>query len=115
MSRVTIKSLQEKIKELEASNEKLKNLDAAAATHVESQIVMLPRFTGEPPYVGWKGIGLALKEELSEKRTTELLLKQTLQYYEALQTRWMGIGILAIVMQIISILCLLQLKFNIFG
>lgn len=45
----------------------LERLDSEASTHVESQIAMLPRFTGEEPYVGWKGLGLALKEELEAK------------------------------------------------
>lgn len=51
---------QERIKQLE-------QLDSEASTHVESQIAMFERFTGEPPYVGWRGLGLALKEELEAK------------------------------------------------
>lgn len=38
-----------------------------AAEHVESPIVMRTGFTGSPPYVGWKGIGLALTEALDER------------------------------------------------
>lgn len=41
-------------------------MDSEAATHVESVICMRTGFTGEPPYVGWKGIGLALNEALDE-------------------------------------------------
>ena len=41
--------------------------DREAATHVESIIAMLTAFTGEPPYVGWKGLGLALSEALDER------------------------------------------------
>jgi len=46
---------------------KLRNLDSEAASHVESVIVMRSRrFTGEPPYVGWKGLGKALSEDYDE-------------------------------------------------
>lgn len=38
-----------------------------AAHHVESVICMRTRFTGDPPYVGWKGLGLALTEALDER------------------------------------------------
>ena len=51
----------------QARIKKLEQLDSEAATHVESQIAMFKRFTGEPPYVGWRGLGLALKEELEAK------------------------------------------------
>jgi len=37
-------------------------LDCQAATHVEAVICMRTGFTGEPPYVGWRGLGLALTE-----------------------------------------------------
>jgi hypothetical protein len=47
--------------------ERFQNLDSEAATHVESVIVMRTHFTGEPPYVGWKGLGLALNEALDER------------------------------------------------
>lgn len=56
------------IKSLKNDVKRLQKLDSQAATHVESQIVMLDRFTGESPYVGWEGLGLALREELDEKR-----------------------------------------------
>jgi hypothetical protein len=42
-------------------------LDMEAATHVESVICMRTGFTGEPPYVGWRGLGLALTEALDER------------------------------------------------
>lgn len=42
----------------------LSRLDREAATHVETVICMRTHFTGDPPYVGWKGLGLALKEHL---------------------------------------------------
>lgn len=39
-------------------------LDSEAARHVESVICMRTHFTGNPPYVGWRGLGLALTETL---------------------------------------------------
>lgn len=42
-------------------------LDKEAATHVESVICLRTHFTGDPPYVGWKGLGLALGETLDER------------------------------------------------
>lgn len=47
--------------------EALEKEGAAAATHVESVICMRTDFTGNPPYVGWKGLGLALTEALDER------------------------------------------------
>lgn len=57
---------QARIRELEGALDKAEKLDREAATYVESVICMRTRFTGEPPYVGWKGLGLALREELDE-------------------------------------------------
>jgi hypothetical protein len=52
---------------LTAEVEKWKQLDREAATYVESVICLKSnRFTGNPPYVGWKGLGLALKEDYDE-------------------------------------------------
>ncbi len=42
-------------------------LDTEASNYVESVICMRTRFTGDPPYVGWKGLGLALSQELDER------------------------------------------------
>ena len=47
--------------------ELLERLDSEASTHVESTICMRTSFTGEPPYVGWKGLGLALTEALDDR------------------------------------------------
>jgi hypothetical protein len=41
---------------------RLFELDCQAASQVESVICMRTGFTGEPPYVGWRGLGLALTE-----------------------------------------------------
>ena len=56
-----------KNRELRAENERLRELDREAATHVESVIAMRTTFSGEPPYVGWKGLGVALTEALDER------------------------------------------------
>jgi hypothetical protein len=37
-----------------------------AAVEVESVIGVRANFSGKPPYVGWKGLGLALTEKLDE-------------------------------------------------
>lgn len=54
-------------KRTESGLEKYKRLDAEAAQYVESVIVERCNFSGEPPYVGWKGLGLALSEALDER------------------------------------------------
>jgi len=46
--------------------EQFRKLEAQAAHHVEVPIIGRTHFTGEPPYVGWKGLGLALTETLDE-------------------------------------------------
>lgn len=55
---------------LEAQRHKiaaLKKLDSEAVEHVEMVIAMRTGFTGDEPYVGWKGLGLALSEALDER------------------------------------------------
>lgn len=54
---------------LEAADEieRLRQRDTEAAEYVESVICMRTHFTGEEPYVGWKGLGLALREALDER------------------------------------------------
>lgn len=52
----------------------LKRLDTEAANHVESVICMRTHFSGDPPYVGWKGLGLALNEALNERDAFEAQL-----------------------------------------
>lgn len=44
----------------------LERMDREAATYVEMPICMRTHFTGEPPYVGWKGLGIAIEEALDE-------------------------------------------------
>jgi BMFP domain-containing protein YqiC len=58
----------DEITRLEARVKELEKMDADAATHVESVICMMSDyFIGEPPYVGWKGLGLALREDYAER------------------------------------------------
>lgn len=45
----------------------LQRLDAQAAEYVETPIIMRTSFTGEQPYVGWKGLGLAMEQALDER------------------------------------------------
>lgn len=47
--------------------ESLERRDREAAEFVESVICMRTGFTGNPPYVGWKGLGLAISEVLDER------------------------------------------------
>lgn len=54
--------------------ERFEKLDCEAATHVESVIAMRTGFTGDPPYVGWKGLGLALTEALDKRDAAEAAL-----------------------------------------
>lgn len=56
----------EHIERLELQNMRLETEVSEASRYVESVIVMRTGFTGNPPYVGWKGLGLALTEYLDE-------------------------------------------------
>ena len=55
------------LREAAARIEALEKLDREAATHVESLICMKTHFTGDPPYIGWRGLGLALREHLERQ------------------------------------------------
>jgi hypothetical protein len=59
------------ITRLRARVEALEKRDSEAATHVESVIAMRTGFTGDMPYVGWKGLGLALNEALDARDAAE--------------------------------------------
>lgn len=48
-----------------------------ASEYVESPLVMRTGFTGEEPYVGWKGLGLALTEALDERDRLRATLDAT--------------------------------------
>lgn len=64
----------DEIERLRAEVERLRKSDSDAAQYVESVICMRTDFTGDHPYVGWKGLGLALNERLdrAEKAESEL-------------------------------------------
>lgn len=68
-----IATLTERLRVAEEENERLRKrvetlerMDREAGQYVESVIALRTRFTGEPPYVGWKGLGLALTETLND-------------------------------------------------
>ena len=52
---------------LASERDRLKQLDTEAATYVETLICTRTDCSGDPPYVGWKGLGLALAEALDER------------------------------------------------
>lgn len=56
-----------KVQALITERDKLRKLDQEAATYVESVLCMRTDFSGDPPYVGWKGLGLALNEALDKR------------------------------------------------
>lgn len=63
---------------------KFHDLESEAANEIEQWVVMNTHFTGSPPYVGWKGIGLALREHVERlendvklaRREVELLRRE---------------------------------------
>jgi hypothetical protein len=57
----------ESLRALAAERDVLRRMDSEAATHVESVIAMRTDFTGDTPYVGWRGLGLSLREALDER------------------------------------------------
>lgn len=59
--------LQDKIDKLQQRIDLLEKCGSEASKYVESVIAMRTGFTGNPPYVGWKGLGLALNEALNER------------------------------------------------
>lgn len=59
-----------------AEIERLRALDREAAEYVESVICMRTDFTGDPPYVGWKGLGLALTQALDERDRLRAALQE---------------------------------------
>lgn len=62
-----VMKLRQEIFDLKAKLAAAQKIDGDAAQYVESVIVERTPFTGEPPYVGWKGIGLALSQALDER------------------------------------------------
>jgi hypothetical protein len=71
--------------------EELGRMDREAAEYVESVICMRTGFNGEPPYVGWKGLGLALREALDERDELRREVEQVRRNYALLlaeRNRW---------------------------
>ena len=60
-------ALREEIARLGRRVELIEEQDRKAATHVESVICMRTDFTGEPPYVGWEGLGKAMSEAFDDR------------------------------------------------
>jgi hypothetical protein len=46
---------------------RLRREQGQVSQYVEGTIAMRTKFDGNPPYVGWKGLGLALEESLDER------------------------------------------------
>lgn len=68
----TILALIARLEASEARVKTLERMDREAATHVESVICMKSKhFTGEAPYIGWKGLGLALTQDYDALRAAE--------------------------------------------
>jgi hypothetical protein len=77
----TILWYQKEVKSLRAEVEQLLERDRQAATHVESVLVMRTGFTGEPPYIGWIGLGIALNEALDERDRLRAEVERLTQWY----------------------------------
>lgn len=60
---------------------KWRDLENEAARYVESVICMkATHFTGEEPYVGWKGLGLALSQDYEDARRMREALQKIADY-----------------------------------
>ena len=77
-----VRDLEDQIDGLKTENQRLRERDSDAAQYVESVIAMRTGFTGEPPYVGWKGLGLALEERLDELEAENQQLRGWLRAIE---------------------------------
>ena len=68
-------------------------LDREAAEYVEFVICMRTHFTGDPPYVGWKGLGLALDEALDERDRLRAVF-QEIEFVTAAQPLQLPVALL---------------------
>lgn len=68
-----------------SQGERLAKLDQEAAAYVETVICLRTGFTGDPPYVGWKGLGLALTEALDKRDAAEAALSAAREEVERLR------------------------------
>lgn len=73
---VLMPDLAERLCAMARKMEVYRNADREAATYVESVICMRTAFTGDPPYVGWKGLGLALTEALDERDSLRAMARK---------------------------------------
>lgn len=71
-----IETLRRERDEARSKLEKFRRLDAEAARYCEVPISARTKFTGEPPYVGWQGLGLAMIEAFDERDEALALLRE---------------------------------------
>lgn len=64
---IQLDQARDELKRANLQIDRLKRRDAEASEHVEAVICGRTGFTGDPPYVGWEGLGLALREALDER------------------------------------------------
>jgi hypothetical protein len=62
-----------------ADRDKWRDLEREAAHYCEIPIAMRTNFTGDPPYVGWKGLGLAMTQAFDERDEALAALKHTVK------------------------------------
>jgi len=62
-----------------ADRDKWRALEREAAHYCEIPIAMRTNFTGDPPYVGWKGLGLAMTQAFDERDAALAALKHTVK------------------------------------
>jgi hypothetical protein len=75
--------MRDRIKKLRKERNKWRRLESQAASHVESLICMRTTFHGEPPYVGWQGLGLKLKEEFDRRDEMRDVLRKIVNAHQA--------------------------------
>lgn len=71
----------------DARIQELESLDREAALHVESIICMRSKhFTGDPPYVGWEGLGIALRQDYDSLAAKDAEIANERQVFH--NTQW---------------------------
>jgi len=63
-----------------------RRLTAEAANHVESTLCLRTHFRGDPSYVGWKGLGLALQEALDARDIMRAALEHIANHNDGAST-----------------------------
>lgn len=64
-----VQALLDALDAAEKDAQKWRRLEGEAAKYCEIPIAMRTDFTGDPPYVGWKGLGLAMEQAFDERDT----------------------------------------------